>query len=412
MDGYGLKIIHIITRMILGGAQENTLLTCEGLHQRGHDVTLITGPQMGPEGELLSRAYRGGYRIIVVDHLQRAINPWRDMSAYKTLKWLLTNLDADIVHTHSAKGGILGRWAAAAVRKGSQDECCCRALQKLRQAQGQCTKPQIVHTIHGLAFHPYISAWKNCLYIAVERSAAKVTDAFISVAQAMTDQALAVGIGQAEQYTKVFSGLETDIFLQKPSGDELKRLRGELDINPEDIVVTCVARLAELKGHEYIIEAAKQLAKQHENVVWLFIGDGHWRNKIEKQIDRAGLKSRFRLSGLVSPQRVAELLQASDILVHCSLREGLARVLPQAMLCGKPVISFDIDGAREVVNDKTGFLLTPKDIAALIETQGQLIESRSLREKIGKAGLDYCCKEFDHHIMVDKIEKIYNNLLR
>ena len=270
-----MKIAHIITRMILGGAQENTLLTCEGLHARGHDVTLITGPSTGPEGQLTDRAHNAGYRVIEIPSLRRAINPFCDLPAYHRLKKLLTQLDPDIIHTHSAKAGILGRWAGATVRQNANRSCCTR-LDKFRQSQPACNaRPQIVHTIHGLAFHRYLPAWRNRFYIAIERSAAKCTDAFISVADAMTAQALAAGIGRPDQFTTIHSGLETGDFLEPPPAERLTQLRTELDIPTDALVIITVARLAELKGHQYIIDAATKLAPDHPNVIWLFVGDGH-----------------------------------------------------------------------------------------------------------------------------------------
>ncbi|MBN1766705.1 MAG: glycosyltransferase, partial [Sedimentisphaerales bacterium] len=141
-----MKIVHIITRMILGGAQENTLFTCEGLHRRGHEVTLITGPALGPEGELMERAKGGGYRVIEMENMRRAINPAWDVPCYFKLKKLITELAPDIVHTHSAKAGILGRRAADKVRSKAVAACCSR-VGKFQQAQMACTaRPRIVHT--------------------------------------------------------------------------------------------------------------------------------------------------------------------------------------------------------------------------------------------------------------------------
>ena len=403
-----MKIVHIITRLILGGAQENTILTCEGLHRRGHEVALITGPPLGPEGQLMDRARSGGYPVIELDHLRRAINPYHDIPAYRQLKKLLGELDPDIVHTHSAKAGILGRRAAYARRqKGAA--ACCSALRKFREAQlASCGRPRIIHTIHGLAFHPYQSGFLNRLYIAFERKAAQQTDAIISVAQAMTDQALAAGIGRPEQYGKVFSGLEMDHFLEIPTREEIAALRAELNISSDAVVIATVARLFDLKGHEYIIEAAREVAKEHKNVIWLFIGDGKLRNQLEQQIAGYNLTEYFRFTGLVPPERVAQWLHASDILVHCSLREGLARALPQALLCGKPAISFDVDGAAEVIrDDQTGYLLAPQDIAALTQAQKKLISDADLRRRLGQAGREFCRVEFDHKLMVDRIEQIY-----
>jgi len=403
-----VKIVHIITRLILGGAQENTLLTCEGLHQRGHEVALITGPPLGPEGQLMDRAQAGGYRVMELDSLRRAINPFHDIPAYRRLKKLLTELDPDIVHTHSAKAGILGRRAAYALRQKSV-AACCSALRKFREAQlANCGRPRIIHTIHGLAFHPYQSGLINRTYIAFERKAARQTDAIISVAQAMTDQARAMGIGRPGQYTKIFSGLEMEQYLNIPAQSDPAALRAELDIPSDAVVIATVARLFYLKGHEYIIESAREIVQEHPNVIWLFIGDGKLRNQFEQQIAAQNLTEYFRFTGLVPPERVAQWLHASDILVHCSLREGLARALPQALLCSKPVISFDVDGAREVIrDDQTGYLIAPQDIAALTQAQKKLIADAELRTRLGQNGREFCRREFDHNLMVDRIEQLY-----
>ncbi|MCF7957189.1 MAG: glycosyltransferase family 4 protein [Phycisphaerae bacterium] len=407
-----MKIVHIITRLILGGAQENTLLSCEGAHRAGHEVTLITGPGLGPEGQLMDRARSSGYRVIELNELRRAINPFYDVPAYFKLKKLIAEMDPDIVHTHSAKAGILGRWAAAAVRKKAAVSCCSR-VSKLREAQAAaCGRPRIVHTIHGLSFHRFQSKWVNRIYIALERSATQSTDAFISVAHAMTEQCLAAGIGRREQFTRVFSGMESAYFVNSPGEDRIAEIRREFDIPSDAVVIATVARLFELKGHEYVIESAKEIIKRHKNVVWFFIGDGLLRGKLEREIADSGLKKHFRLAGLMPPERIGALLHASDILVHPSLREGLARTLPQALMCGRPVISFDVDGAKEVVvNNQTGLLIAPKDVKALTESQELLIQDPVLRQRLGDAGQQFCQKEFDANVMVDRIEKVYRSLL-
>ena len=365
------------------------MLLCEGLSRRGHDVVLVTGPAIGPEGQLMDRACNGGYRVIELNCLRRAVNPFYDVAGYLKLKKLLKQLDPDVVHTNSAKAGILGRLAAGAIKKGN--------------------RPLIVHTVHGLSFHPYQSAILNRFYITAERIATKHTDAFISVADAMTEKCLAVGIGKAEQFVRIFSGMETQHYLDRPGDQRISEIRREFDIPDDAIVITTVARLFELKGHEYIIASAKELAARHKNVIWMFVGDGNLRGELTRQIAEAGLTERFRFTGLVAPERVGELLHASDILAHPSLREGLPRTFPQAMLCGKPVISFDIDGAKEVVNERTGILVEPEDVQGLIDAQAKLIGDAHLREQLGTAGRQFCRKEFDHELMVKKTEEFYKD---
>ncbi|MFB3891937.1 MAG: glycosyltransferase family 4 protein [Phycisphaerae bacterium] len=379
-----MRVCHIITRLILGGAQENTVLTCEGLHARGHEVTLITGPALGPEGELLSRARRGVYRVVVMDQMRREINLLRDWSTYRGLVRLLRELRPEIVHTHSSKAGILGRKAAW-------------------QLRGKLPGMKIVHTVHGLPFHRYQNALANRLYIGLERRAARRSDAIISVADAMTRQALAAGVGRPEQYTTIYSGMEVEPFLQRPG--EADEFRGSLKLPPDAVLVTQVSRLAELKGHEFIIAAARRI--KDERVHFCFVGDGRWRERIQAAIEAGGLAPRFHLTGLLPPQRIPAVMHATDILVHCSLREGLARTLPQAMLAGRPVISFDIDGAAEVVSERTGVLLPPGDVAGLAGAIETLAASPELRDRLGTAGRALCREMFDWRRMVQRIEEVY-----
>jgi glycosyltransferase involved in cell wall biosynthesis len=389
-----MKVVHIITRLILGGAQENTLITCKLLAQRGHDVTLITGPALGPEGELFEQTKGAGYDVIVVDKLRRAINPLYDVPSYFAIKRLLRQLQPDVVHTHSAKAGILGRFAGHAL--------------KGKWAKG---RPAVVHTIHGLAFHPYQSNLLNKFYIAIEKATAKRTDCFISVADAMTQQALAAGIGRPQQYVTAYSAIEEGDFLEPISQEQRMEFRRKYGIPEDAVALVTIARLFELKGHDYIIESARELSKRFADCVWLFVGDGNLSDHYKRQVWELGLAERIRFTGLLPPSQIPLAIQACDILVHCSLREGLARALPQAMLCGRPAVSFDVDGAREVVNENTGRLIEPKNVEQLIEACAELIEDEELRKRLGEKGRESVKEKFSPETMVDTIEEVYNKLL-
>jgi glycosyltransferase involved in cell wall biosynthesis len=380
--------------LILGGAQENTLITCKHLAQRGHDVTLITGPAIGPEGELFNQTKQQNYKVIVVDRLRRAINPFNDVISYLQIKKLLYKLQPDIVHTHSAKAGILGRFAGHNLKGKWTDNL-----------------PMVVHGIHGLAFHPYQNQWLNKFYIAVEKSAVKRTDFFVSVANAMTNQSITAGIGRPEQFVTAYSAIEEDDFLEPISPECKKDFRQKYDIDEDSIVLVTIARLFMLKGHKYIIESVKELSKRFEKCIWLFVGDGNLSEQFKQQVSQLGLTEKIKFTGLLPPSQIPLAIQSSDILVHCSLREGLARTLPQAMLCGKPAISFDVDGAKEVVNHNTGRLIEPKNIEQLTKACAELIEDESLRKKLGETGRESVKEKFAPKTMVDTIEAVYRKLL-
>lgn len=383
-----MRIAHIITRLILGGAQENTVLSCEDLIRiYGDDVLLMTGPPLGPEGSLLDRARAGGVPVEIIPELRRAIHPWRDAASYRRMKKVLREFQPDVVHTHSAKAGILGRAAASSLGV-----------------------PAIVHGVHGAPFHPYQSALARSVFRACERWAAPRCHAFVSVADAMTDLMVGAGVAPREKFVTVYSGMEVEPFLT--SACHRDRVRTELGYRPEHVVIGKVARLFHLKGHADVIRAAEQVVRKEPNARFLFVGDGILADALRRQIAAAGLEPYFQFTGLVPPERIPELLAAMDIVVHASLREGLARVLPQALISGKPAVSYDIDGAREVViPGQTGFLVRPQDTDGLAEALCRLIADPRLREEQGREGRRRFTDVFRHECMADQLRGLYQRLL-
>ena len=383
-----MRIVHIITRLILGGAQENTLLTVEELHHRHRDaVTLITGPPIGPEGSLLERATRQGLDVRLVDPMRRSIHPWRDWMAYRCLVRTLRELKPEVVHTHSSKAGILGRAAAA-----------------------KLGVPAVVHTVHGPPFHRYERWWRNRLYVAAERWAARRTTVFICVSDAMKDQFVAAGIAPREKFTTIYSGMEVEPFLNPPRSRE--QVRRELGFDDSHVVIGKIARLFELKGHDDAIDAARQVIPQCPQARFLFVGDGILRQSLAERARAAGLEKHFHFTGLVPPARVPELIHAMDIVVHCSLREGLARVLPQALIAARPVVSYDVDGAREVVlPERTGVLLPPRSVDSLAQALQRLIQDAALRVRFGQEGRRLFTDQFRHDRMADQIRQLYQRCL-
>jgi glycosyltransferase involved in cell wall biosynthesis len=382
-----MKIVHIITRLIIGGAQENTLLSCASQHEMGHDVTLITGPAVGPEGSLLEKARSGGYRVIVVDEMGRAIRPVGDWRVYRRLRSLLRELRPQIVHTHSSKAGILGRWA------GHRENI-----------------PVVIHTIHGLAFTASTHGLVNWAYKILERRTAPLTTRIVCVADAMREQSLAAGVGTAEQYVTIYSGMETGPFLNPlvPRA----QVRRSLGLDDSHLVVGTVARLFDLKGHDDLLQIAPELCGRFANLRFLWVGDGILRPRFEAEMNRLGLRDRFILTGMVPPARVPELTAAMDILVHPSRREGLARALAQAGLAGIPAIAYDIDGNREGIRDGvSGIILPPFDIGKLSEAIAKLAQDGSLRKRMGEAGREFAIARFDARVMVAALDKLYTSPL-
>src|SRR6185436_2053043 len=379
-----MRIAHIITRMIVGGAQENTLLNCLDLIQiHGDDVLLITGPAIGPEGDLLRQGRGEEVPLAFVPSLRRSIHPWRDAASYRAIRKILKDFQPDVVHTHSAKGGFLGRLAAWSLKV-----------------------PAIVHTVHGAPFHPFQNVVPRTLFRWCEWYAARRCHTIISVADAMTDMMVNAGVAPRDKFTTIYSGMDVEPFLNANAARE--RVRKELGYRPEDVVIGKIARLFHLKGHDDVISAAKEVVRQQPQVRFLFIGDGILREQLQQQIDAAGMHEHFQFTGLVPPAKIPELLGAVDLLVHASLREGLARALPQALIAGKPVVSYDVDGAREVcITGQTGFLIPPRDFVALAAAITQLAAEPSLRQQLGNTGRSRFADQFRHETMTRRVREVY-----
>lgn len=383
-----MRIAHVITRMIVGGAQENTLYNClDLLRNHGDEVLLITGPALGPEGDLLAQGRAGELPIRMVPDLRRAIHPLRDVAARRALRREILQFGPEIVHTHSAKAGLLGR----AVAWAEQIPC-------------------VVHTVHGAPFHAYQSAAAREFFIRCERWAAKRCHRMISVADAMTELMVQAGIATPERFVTIYSGMDVEPFLR--SNEHRAATRQRLGIDPDEVVIGKIARLFHLKGHDDLVTAAEAVLERHPRTRFLLVGDGILREHLMQRIASMGRSDRFLFTGLVPPDNVPDLIGAMDILVHTSFREGLARALPQALISGRPVVSYDIDGAREVaINDETGFLVPPGDTRKLADSLVTLCRDAELRNRMGRAGQTRFTHRFRHQTMTAEIRRLYTQVL-
>jgi glycosyltransferase involved in cell wall biosynthesis len=381
-----MRVTHVITRLIVGGAQENTIASVRGLRERpGLEVDLVAGPTRGPEGSLESLVAEEPPLLTIVPQLVRALHPWNDYLAWRSLTELFRERRPEIVHTHSGKAGILGRLAAA--RAGV---------------------PIILHTIHGPSFGPFQGPFANALFRTAERYAAQVTTHFVVVAEAMKQQYLAAGVGRSDQFTRIFSGFPLEPFLS--STNDLQ-LRAKFGLTPDDIVIGKIARLFKLKGHDDLLAVAPRLVRNCSRIKFLLVGDGPWRGRFENEVRALGLEKHVVFTGLVAPTDVPPLVGIMDLLVHLSLREGLPRALPQALAAARPVVAYDADGAREVcLENETGFILRPGDLPGLHERLLRLAQDAALRGRLGRCGRQFVQKRFGVERMVDDLHQLYLRL--
>ena len=362
-----MKVCHVITRLIVGGAQENTVATCIGLRKLGYDCELVTGPQTGPEGSL-----DAGMPVTIINELRREPNPVFDVLACRELYQLFRARRYDVVHTHSGKAGFVGRLAARLARV-----------------------PVVVHTIHGPSFYRYQNPLGNWLFRWAEQLASEWTTQFVSVADAMTEQYQAAGI--TGQYVTIRSGMNLAPFLQ-------------IESKP-DFVVGKIARMFRLKGYEYLLAAAPRIVAAVPTVKFLLVGDGIYRQRYERWAERLGLRDRFIFTGLVRPDEIPGYVAQMNVLVHLSLREGLPRTLPQALAAGKPVVAFDVDGAREVCRDgETGFLIRAEDANGVATAVIRLFQDRTLAAQLGERGRQLVWAEFSEEQMVRQLDELYRRL--
>lgn len=369
-----VKILHLITELSMGGAQDNTLLSLKGLKEKGYQIDIAAAP--GGVWESLARTYSDNVFHINAFSANK-IYLVKNIEAIWQVYKLLKQHKYHIIHTHSTTAGICGRIAA-----------------KIADV------PVIIHTVHGFAFHDFMPPLKkNCL-ILLEKLAALFCDYMITVSKLNLKEILDRKIAPESKLINVYSGIDLDKFVVSRSSEEIKT---ELNIPAADLVVGLVARLSEQKAPQYFIEAAKIILKQKEHVTFIIVGEGPLQ---EHLLELIGTESKINILGARS--NVPEILSVLDVFALSSIYEGLGRAMTEAMASKKPVVVPDINGIPEVVTDgETGLLFKPKDSAELAEKILLLLNDANLRIKLGENAYNRVVPEFSDKIMVDSIDKLY-----
>jgi len=382
-----MRIVHLITRLILGGAQQTAIALSDHFAKQGHDVTLAYGPIYGPEGSMLNQARETGAKLVELKHMKRSVRPWGDALAKRELIQLFENLQPDLVHTHSSKAGILGRLAATP------------------------RVPAVVHTIHGASWHPRQLSLINRLYISAERKAAKACHHLVAVTPAMRQEFVDQAIAPPDKITVIPSGIDVSRF----QTTEMQRLnvRQQLGIPEDAPVLGLVARFDPLKGHDDLLQLMPWLLKRFPDLRLIFIGDGWNRPHIEAHIRRHDLGERVILTGLVEEEEVPRLLAAVDVKALPSYQEGQSRTLPEAILCGCAVVGYDAGGIGAIIKDgQTGRLVPIGDVKALGDAIADLLGDAALRAKLVEQGKQHVLEQFDQQHMFEMHDALYHSLMR
>ena len=388
------RVIHIITRLDKGGSAETTLHIVSSLNMEKYDVFLAHGLSRESNMSIMEKevvesdlllAEAKGVRVFALPSLVRRLSFKNDLLAFINIYRLIKRIRPHIVHTHTSKAGLLGRLASFLARV-----------------------PIIIHTPHGHVFHSYYGPVMTKVFVFAEKILSFITDKITALTNRERDEHLEEGIASIEKYVVIHSGVMLDRLMNMSV--DAGAVRGEFGIAQDSNVIGVVGRLVPIKGHKYLVSAAKRIIKEFRNTVFVFVGDGYLSSRLERQAESVGVRKNIIFTGW--RKDAVEILDLFDILVLPSLNEGMGKVLVEGMALGKPIIASNVGGIIDLVrNGENGILVPPGDSDALGEAILQLLKDKNLSEKLGKNGKAMVYPEFDASVMVKQIDDLYESLL-
>ena len=381
-----VKVLRIITRLNIGGPAFHTILLTAHLNPEIFHSKLVKGDEGKQEGEMEYLLERKKVIPIFVPELVRELSLKKDFIAFWKLYKLIRQERPDIVHTHMAKAGTLGRLAA-----------------KLAGVS------IIVHTFHGHVFHSYFGTVKTKIFITIEKLLALLTTQIVAVSQSQREEILRYKIAPPKKVVCIPLGLELDLFLdaEKKKG----QLRAELNLNQDHKLVGIIARLVPVKGHSFLFQAAKGVIPNLPNVKFLVVGDGPLRTELESLAVQQGIQKNVIFCGFRKdlPKIYADL----DVVVLTSLNEGLPVAVIEGMAAAKPAVAFDVGGVKDLIQDNvTGILVPFGDVQRLADSIISLLENPQECERLGQNARQKAYPHFDFRRLVSDMEKFYCQLLK
>lgn len=339
-------ILHIITRLVAGGADENTILSCNHFAQIGHPVTIIYGHDFDPK--MLARLHPA-VRPIQVKSLTRSISPVRDLRAMRTIRRLLWWLRPDVIHTHTSKAGVVGRMAAMGIPSLA-----------------------VVHGIHILAF-VNVGWLQRQLYVSLERLTASVTHAFVDVSPGMKEMALAHRVGTPDLHYIVPSGMDIDAFRPR----QLEAMQTDVVARGPRRQIVYLANYERRKAHRELIDAIGERREQFSDTTFVLAGMGILEASLKEHVSNLGLDQIIDIRGYVSD--APGLLETADLCIYCSGREGLPRAIVQYCASGKPAVTFDLPGLDVIVkSEHNGVVCKQGDFGAMLQAVRNLLDNSTL----------------------------------
>jgi len=386
MNITNISVLHIITKMAVGGAQMNTLISCRDITDMGYPSSVLTGPEISPEGNFTDLSEKYSIPVLTAEHLVRKLSPLHDILAFFEIRNIIKKHNFSIVHTHGSKAKFLGRLAAASVKP----------------------RPKIVQTVHGWSFFDTMPPFTKGFYSLLEKFGYKLADSNIVVSPHDIKKGVNWGIGKPEDYQLIRSGVEFEAFKSKRGTKQ--QAKATLNIPSDAPVVGTVIRLAAQKHPEAIIDVAKKVVSRVPDVKFVIVGDGPLHSFMLTLIKENKLTDNFIMLG--SRKDVAEILPAFDTFLLTSRSEGLPRAMLEALAVKVPVVATDVGGIAELVNNlKNGFLCNYGNIDCLANGIVKLLSSSTLSEKLLK-NVDEDLKPFSAKIMVHQLYQLYTFLVK
>lgn len=378
-EGGPRRVLHILTRMNVGGPARHVLALTTRMRAIGFDTLIAFGTVEPGEGELASEDEAS----VRIPHLRRRLDPVSDLRAWAELDRVVERYRPDVVHTHMAKGGALGRVAAR--RRGV---------------------PAVLHTFHGHVLEGYFASPANRAFLLAERWLAKRTDRLVAVSSATRDELLALRVGRPEQWRVVPLALDLEPITAARISPREARARLGL---PEAPTVGIVGRLVPIKDHELFLRAAALVASQRTDVSFVVAGDGPSRTTLEAEGSRR-LGARVRFLGWV--EDLPTLYAALDVVTLTSRNEGTPVALIESAAAGRPVVATDVGGVRDVVREaETGFLVPPGNPEALADRIVAVLSDANLAARMGAEGRRRIAASFSPGPAVQQMVGIYEEVL-
>ena len=389
------KVLRVITRLNIGGPAIQAVSLTARLKAFGYNSLLVHGALSPGEGDMGYLLQREGVEALKLQNLQRSVNPKTDFNAACQLYRLLCDFEPDVVHTHTAKAGALGRLAA----------------RFYNLTHGRRHPVRIVHTYHGHVFDGYFGKRSTAVFLGLERWLARWTDRIIAISPRIADEiSKRYAIGRSDQVCSIRLGFDLAPFVS--IDDNMRHASRERLVIPDStLVVTTVGRLTEIKKHDLFLEMSKRVFSSRQDVLFFIVGDGELRDELESIVSASGLESVVRFLGW--RQDLATIYAASDLFVLTSRNEGTPVALIEAMASGIPGISTDVGGVRDVITSSSvGSVVPFGDAEALASSVLSLLAAGTAeRRAMGMRARDVVSKRFTMDRLVEEIANLYGELI-